>query len=112
MAPDNSPLRNVGRNDAPRADYSASTNRNTRKHKGLCSNHGEGTNRKLGAFKPRVFFPFQSDFLATAIIDFASEGIRPTRRKRISAKPASFRSNVSVRIDQNLMCPLSQSTVK
>lgn len=40
---------------------------------------------------------------ATAIIDLANTGIRPTRSNRMSTNPASRNSAPSVRIDQNLM---------
>lgn len=42
---------------------------------------------------------------ATAIIALASGGIRPTRSKRISWKPAASSRIVRVRMDQNLMWP-------
>jgi hypothetical protein len=44
-------------------------------------------------------------FRATAIIDLASAGIRPTRSKRMSTNPASRSSSLSVLTDQNLMWP-------
>jgi hypothetical protein len=46
-------------------------------------------------------------FLANAIIDFASAGIRPTRTKSIDLSPASSRKVLSVCADQNLTYPSS-----
>jgi hypothetical protein len=43
--------------------------------------------------------------LATAIIDFANAGTRPTRRNWTSTKPASRNSSPKVPTDQNLICP-------
>ena len=46
-------------------------------------------------------------FLATAIIDFASAGIRPTRTNSIDLSPASSRRVLSGCTDQNLTYPSS-----
>lgn len=51
-------------------------------------------------------------FSAIAIIDFASGGMRPTRRKEMFSNPASRSNRPSVSLDQNLMCPCVQSAVK
>ena len=49
---------------------------------------------------------------ATAIMDFASAGMRPTRRQSTISCPAVESSFPSVLIEKNLMCMCSSSAVK
>ena len=56
--------------------------------------------------------PLTQDRCATKIMDFAKIGILPTRLTSSLSKPASYRRVLSVFIDQNFMCPWSQSAVK
>ena len=66
---------------------------------------GESTPGDIPAAPPKRGLVDLRYFLAIAIIDFASGGIRPRRLNWMVRKPASVSNCVRVSIDQNLIWP-------